>query len=134
VSPGGGSPASGAPERPDEPTLARSQRTGLFAMPVALARELVGYAICQGSLRHDFARMFAAVMATACDIPVRSVALRESRRERHRSAVIVVAADDAAAFARIFPDALRLDEPAPEEAAFRLAGERPCRARRKRPS
>jgi hypothetical protein len=92
-----------------------------FGLPAELVRELVGYYICEGSLRSEQAEVFRTVLSTACGFRVRAAVVRESPRRRARTAIVCIDAHDAQRFEQIFPGSRRLNESS-GRISYRLVG------------
>jgi hypothetical protein len=83
-------------------------------------RELVLYYVRESAHTHNDDHLLAAIVSAVCDVPVTAAAIFETSNTHARCAHIAVAKQHSERFARIFPSAQRLHDPAPGLAGFRL--------------
>jgi hypothetical protein len=95
----------------------------LYRMPDRLVRDLVLHYVAMSAPRPDRDRLLGAIVSAMCEVPVTAAMIYETDRTRVRCARIAVPAQHGQSFARIFPNARRLKDPAPGLAAFRLTAE-----------
>ena len=99
-------------------------------IPQALAFELIAYCVRKappGEASEDLVR---AVTSAVFDLPVHEVQLRRSDDGQSTHARVVVAREDAEAFARFVPAAIALPSPSPALAEFELTVPRQASRRR----
>lgn len=101
----------------------------LLRMPEGMVRELVLYYVSESARGQGCDHLLGEIVSSVCEVPVTAATVYETARAHARCARIILPAQHVERFARIFPEARRLKDPAPGLAAIRLAAETARRTR-----